>query len=607
MIRLDHQYRREIHDGPGPGRILCRESGYLGEGQQALWVLRDRPESGGKGFRWIICPPVGIDYMNAYRGLRHLAEALAGEGHESWRFDYPQTGSSADPQQDDQVALWTDSIIRLIDHLREISPGAGIGLIGFRFGATLAALASCQRRVDALVCWSPLIKGSQLVRQTLLLQQAAEQQQEDDLLEAAGWVLNAATRESLSAINLLRCSPAAREILVIDSESAMRSGRLAGAWQDPARVRHEIIDEAPLLQVDAHLTGVPQQTIDCICGWASTVSKEKGGGPPPASADGCSGLVAPARLQAHPEGSKSGQAVIEDAGYLGSVLFAVHCRPAGEHDRNAPLVLLLNSGSNHQVGPNRLYVTLARLLAAAGIESLRLDLPGLGETPAIEGDDENLPYPPNPVRAMQQAIDALDPGGRPLILVGLCSGAYHGFLGAIELQADIREVILINPLTFYWEQGMQLEDAPSVSYGEWSWYQQSLRDPDRWKRLLSGRINPWPIAVSMSRRLLLKLKTLSRRMLERLEPRQPNRITPSLRNSLRKIEDRGIHLSLVFSETDPGLAIIRDQAGRPLQAMLKRGAAEMLLIRQADHTLSRRQARLQLIDWLRRHFGPEPG
>jgi pimeloyl-ACP methyl ester carboxylesterase len=606
MIPLDHQYRREIPGAPGKSRVLWRESGYLGEGEQALWVVRDRPESGASGFRWIICPPVGIDYMNAYRGLRHMAEALAGEGHELWRFDYPQTGSSADPRQENQVALWTDSITRLIDHLRGLSPDAGIGLIGFRFGATLAALASCQRGVEALVCWSPLIKGSQLVRQTLLLQQAAEQRQEEDLLEAAGWVLNAVTRESLSAINLLRCSPAAGEILVIDSESAMRSGRLAGAWQDPARVRHEIIDEAPLLQVDAHLTGVPRQTIGRICDWAAEVVNGNDREPSPVSGNGRPGLVAPARLQVHPEGSESAQTVIEDAGYLGSALFAVHCRPARESGDDKPLVLLLNSGSNHQVGPNRLYVTLARLLAAGGIESLRLDLPGLGETPAIEGDDENLPYPPNPVQAMQQAVDALDPGDRPLILVGLCSGAYHGFLGAIELRADIREVILINPLTFYWEQGMQLEDAPSASYGEWSWYQQSLRDPDRWKRLLSGRINPWPIAVSVARRLLLKQKILLRRVLERFEPRQPNRITPSLRNSLRKIEDRGIHLSLLFSETDPGLAIIRDQADRQLQAMRKRGTAEMLLIRQADHTLSRRHARLQLVAWLRDHFGLDP-
>ncbi len=585
--------------GQQDGAALCRSAGYLGEGEQALFLLCDRPAEDGDGFHWILCPSVGIDYMNAWRGLRHLAESLATRGQTLWRIDYPQTGASADPPQQDQPALWVDSIRRLIDQLRSRPDVSGIGLIGFRFGATLAALAAQERPVEALVCWSPIVRGAQLIRQTLLLQNSAETEQQDGLLEAAGWVLNEPTRKSVQAIDLGRLLPNAARVLIVDGEDAKRSRRLHQAWseQGAGAVDYLPLDETPDMLVDAHRTRVPRQTIAAIGDWVQGVQPGQAAGTGPVDA-----LPASARLVVQPEGLAEASTVREQAGFTASGLFAIHCRPPAETDETAPLVLLLNSGSNHQVGPNRLYVSISRLLAGCGIESLRVDLPGLGETPARDGVEENLPYPPEPVVALQGLIDDLELGQRPLILMGLCSGAYHAFVGAIELRADIREILLINPLTFYWEQGMQLADAPSVSYGEWNWYQQSLRDPDRWKRLLSGRINPWPIARSVMRRLGLKLQTRLRRLGEAFERGPADRITPSLGNSLRKIEQRGMHLVMVFADSDPGLAILREQAGRRFAAMRRRGSAEWLLIERADHTLSRRRPRQQLLDWLQRHF-----
>ncbi len=583
-------------------RTAVREAGQLGDGEQALLVLNDRPLQSPRGMQWILCPPVGIDYMNAYRGLRHLTEGLVADGHEVWRFDYPQTGASADPSAADQPALWVSSILRLLDHVRAQRPDEGIGLIGFRFGATLAALASAESAVDALICWSPVVKGAQLIRQTRLLQNSAEQDAGGDFLEAAGWVLNAETQDAVSAIDLTGLKPRADRVLILDGESAGRSRRLAETWRRDGgcEVGYLTNEDSADMLVDAHLTRLPRQGIAAIRDWADTPPASED--PQPATA---SGLGRALPMTVRPEGSGEAFSIIETAGFIDGADFAIHCQPQTGGGDGHPLVLFLNSGSNHQVGPNRLYITLSRRLAEAGIESLRLDLPGLGETPAAEGVEENLPYPPQPAAALQRVIDRLQLRQRPLVLIGLCSGAYHAFLGAIELQADIRRVVLINPLTFYWEQGMQLEDAPSVQYGEWNWYQQSLRDPDRWKRLLSGRINPWPIARSVLKRLALKLHSRGRRLLEHFENSPPNRISPSLANSLRKIEQRGVGLSLVFAAGDPGLAILREQAGSRVRAMQRRGSAEMLLIHNADHTLSRRQARQQLLDWFQQRLIPE--
>ena len=47
----------------------------------------------------------------------------------------------------------------------------------------------------------------------------------------------------------------------------------------------------------------------------------------------------------------------------------------------APAVLWLSAGFLHRVGPNRLYVTMARRLAALGFTSVRFDFSGIGDSP----------------------------------------------------------------------------------------------------------------------------------------------------------------------------------------------------------------------------------
>ena len=53
--------------------------------------------------------------------------------------------------------------------------------------------------------------------------------------------------------------------------------------------------------------------------------------------------------------------------------------PAAKHTSpSLPAVVILNSGVIHRVGPNRIYVALARDLAALGFPVLRFDLSGIG-------------------------------------------------------------------------------------------------------------------------------------------------------------------------------------------------------------------------------------
>lgn len=46
-------------------------------------------------FGMVLCPPLGIDYVNTYPALRHLADRLAARGIPVLRSDYSGTGNSS--------------------------------------------------------------------------------------------------------------------------------------------------------------------------------------------------------------------------------------------------------------------------------------------------------------------------------------------------------------------------------------------------------------------------------------------------------------------------------------------------------------------------------
>lgn len=104
-------------------------------------------------------------------------------------------------------------------------------------------------------------------------------------------------------------------------------------------------------------------------------------------------------------------------------LIGVWCRPPVPPVAGAPVVLFLNSGIIHRVGPNRLYVRAARSLAERGIASLRFDLGGIGDStipPEATGSLQEMAD-----RDIADALDlvAREYPGSPAVLLGLCSGA----------------------------------------------------------------------------------------------------------------------------------------------------------------------------------------
>ena len=56
-------------------------------------------------------------------------------------------------------------------------------------------------------------------------------------------------------------------------------------------------------------------------------------------------------------------------------------------------IVLLNAGSAHHIGPNRMHVEFSRRMAGEGSRVCRADLRGLGDSRQGPGSRENDPYP----------------------------------------------------------------------------------------------------------------------------------------------------------------------------------------------------------------------
>jgi hypothetical protein len=172
-------------------------------------------------------------------------------------------------------------------------------------------------------------------------------------------------------------------------------------------------------------------------------------------------------------------------------LSGVLTEPAGGA-AGRPAVILLNAGLLHRVGPNRLYVRLARQLAAAGLPVLRMDYSGLGDS---EPRRDELTLEQSMLAEGIDAMDFLASSGiaERFVPMGLCAGAEQSQRLAV---ADARVVggVLIDGYA-YRTPGYYLREYGRHVTSARSW-RRLLRKPlAAGKRLARGRADAAPAAA----------------------------------------------------------------------------------------------------------------
>jgi pimeloyl-ACP methyl ester carboxylesterase len=564
---------------------------YFGSAGRPLFGVYNPPAGSTQAALGVVlCNPIGDDLIRAHRAFRHLAEGLAAAGFPVLRFDFDGTGDSGGDERDPAlVAAWRGDVGRAVAALRAQSGVASVCVLGLRFGGTLAALAAEELGdIDALVLWGAYQTSDAFVSEITKAHKI------QTMLEPASFSGGPVVADGKEALGFHLTSRLIEELKGLDLFAIKRS---------PAR-RTLVLDTANLSSADAivkHLSGlgsvvtsrhmpgqkflitrpqdseVPQATIDAIVTWL----KEDAPAAAASSAPRAAGAA-----------SAESSILRERAVIFGGArrLFGILTAPPPDAARpDLPAIIMLSAGTVHRIGPHRMYVAMARRWAALGFHVLRVDLSGIGDSPAAPGSVENVTYPRESVGDVQAAMDFLSETLRAskFILTGLCSG------GDITFQIGFRHprvagAIMINPRTFC------VNDLGMVdSYQQARWYESSLLRPDSIKRLLKGDVGLARAALIVAPKVKDQVVNRARRAMSSLlggghaneaatnKPREND-----VPKCLRQMAERGVDTYLVVTEHDPGVDYVDENYGREMRELASVPGFSRIDVKGTDHTFT---------------------
>jgi alpha-beta hydrolase superfamily lysophospholipase len=622
-LRLARRARDADPDATGPQSTRQGiRSGplYFGRSERPFFGWLHASEE-PRGVGLLVCNPFGNEAVCAHRAIRHLCEEASRLGIPALRFDYDGTGDSAGDDDDPhRVEAWIESILLAADELKLAAGVDSLCFLGMRLGAVLAATAATRRDdVVAFIAVAPVVSGKAYVREMRLLQRAIEAKRDvvreaaDDTLEAAGFVVSATTQTSLAALDLAKLERVpAPHVLALDRAELPGDSR----WIDQLRKSGAEVDSVSVtgyteMMLDSHESIVPRDLIKTAVGWLShllhqgVVKKED---TKRSAALKINAILeeAPPRVVAGPEAVDAPEpeiAVREQAVQFGNskTLFGILSAPQTPPDTPLPgagkAILLLSSGATHHIGPNRLYVTIGRHLAALGYTVLRMDIAGIGDSPPRRGEPENLVYTLRANRDVKAGIEYLRSvwSIENIQAVGLCSGAYNAFKAAVA-GLPLSGVVLINPLTFFWKKGMSLAFPEYRVAADIKRYRRNIFQPQSWLKMLRGDVNLWELSQVLGRRFWGLARTPLRTVARTLRIPIPDDLPSELNSVVRS----GMRLQFVFADHDPGQELLNTLGGRAVRRLQARGLIGIQTIEGADHTFTDRSRRALLVAALER-------
>ena len=555
----------------------------------------------------IICPPLGVEYMSTYRSMRYVADYFALAGMPAFRFDYHGTGdSSGVNDESNRLDAWLWSIEQACQQAKLLTGCSKAGLLGFRMGATLAALVSQKLELDFLVFWAGLESGRRFIRETRAIQMTGISQTNGtaaEYVEAGGIVYWPQTVNAIEEINLTKITPKASRVLIIPRDDLKTNTKLKSAWAENGIAVEQLeLPGSSSMLLEALEAIVPFKSIAEIVQWIKN-------NPQMDNMHKKSQIIKEADAEVSAIFSTKSEFNIKESivRYGESKdYFAILSEPDGVVDSSLPIILMTNSGATHRVGVSRLYVTLARDLASLGFRCLRIDIPGLGDSIIYDRQRENRDYITYSSDVLEQALASFGPNYREnkYIITGLCSGAYFSFHAALDLdEINIVESLLINPLTFYWHENMELEDSPIKNFGDWNWYKQAIKDPKSWKKLIGGGADYRVLFRTLKDRI--KIVTTAKMKSSSYKENDGNAAASwvnELNTDLTSIASKGRHLSFVLARSDPGYDILMTSAGKTARKLIKNGKIDIHMIEDADHTFSKYKPRCDAVNAIVQHL-----
>lgn len=291
-----------------------------------------------------------------------------------------------------------------------------------------------------------------------------------------------------------------------------------------------------------------------------------------------------------------------------SALVGVISFPPGDDTNIASeAVILLNAGLIHRVGPNRVYVRLARQLAQLGYLVLRFDLSGIGDS-SVRTD--KAPFEKSSIDDVQQAMDHLaqQHGIVRFVLMGHCAGAINSFRTASE-DSRVVGAVIINPEGASEEWSDFDKKRKTARFYQNYYTRSTLTDSDRWKKLLTGHADYKSIFRNLVVNIVWnKISTLAFRFKKNIQKEDSGRNTDiaSTKAIFDKLAASDIHLLFIFSEGSTGYLNIQTLYKTNLRNMGSNGKLKLEVVQRADHTFTlasmQKNLMFTITEWMRETF-----
>ncbi len=249
--------------------------------------------------------------------------------------------------------------------------------------------------------------------------------------------------------------------------------------------------------------------------------------------------------------------------------------PLSDHQ---PGVILINAGLVHRIGPGRLYVEIARRLAARGFPAFRFDQSGIGDSMARRDD---VAFEKRAQEEIVAAMDLMVAQGQcqTFVLMGICSGADNAHQVALSDPRVVGAVYL---------------DGPAYRTVKFlvRHYGVRLFRPRSWAGLVA--------------RLLARI---SRTAGEQQEPTYVRELPPreQFGRELYNLAERGMSLLLIFTGGYQRYYNYEHQFADVFAPLAANAGLQNIFLSHCDHTFGLVEDRAAVIDiiadWMLNAFG----
>ncbi|MFO1136916.1 MAG: alpha/beta fold hydrolase [Rhodoblastus sp.] len=557
----------------------------------------------------IVCGAHGFEDLCSRSSLRLLAEELSAREIPVLRFDWRGTADSeGDGEAPHRVATWLGNIGEAARKLVDMTGVEEIALVGLRLGALLALEAARDIAPVRLVLLAPPASGRGLKRELEIMSRifqgkpGAADDAGFDGVSAAGFRISRDTLNDLALVGSRRFSGAQDCATLVLSQNPEGSPLADKLRETGADVSVEPFEGYAAMMCDPTAALPPMKAIRRIADFVAEGAAVIAGGAKQSIRrsleSGGDGVLR--RYGPPNDGGIDDPAVLatdvwrEEAAQFGpdGRLVGIYCqRAAGE--RRSQAVIFLNSGGVYHIGWARMFVDMARHLAANGVASLRMDLSGVGDSLSPAGPDRAPLFDRGLTHDVEAAVDWLFSRGiRDVSLFGACSGAYQAFHAAIR-DKRVTKIALVNQACFIY--------GPTYAMQMAAWRRTKAADVSM---KLAGADAAAQSEALGARALLFGLakKLVKAGLAQATDATYAiRRRVPGLNLVERwfgELSARGAETLLVYSENDPGLSELERHLGARSHTSAPLPGVRTAVIADADHELTQRSARIALSDAL---------